>query len=144
MLDQIAARISAEVPQLADRVAGALDFASLTEAGKLPTRTPVAYVIPAGLLGGRATAVAGGYVQDMEEVVTVMLALRSHDKPGGRAADPLRALVGAVLDSLCGWRPVGDVPGVLTLASAKLQDMIGGLVLYRIDLTIANQLRIAR
>ena len=144
MIGAISARLSDTVPALTGRVAGAVGFGRLIEAGKLPAKTPAAFVLPAGIQGGHVAAAAGAYVQDTDEILTVMLALRVHDAAGQRGGDPLKALIDAVLGALCGWCPAGPATGVLRLVRGSLMSMNAGLILYQIDLALSNQLRISR
>lgn len=144
MIDPIIQRLSADVPALTGRVKGAMDFGRLVEAGQVPPVTPAAFVLPAGIHGGKPVAVTGAFVQDTEEMVSVMLALRVHEVTGQAGIDPLKALIDAVLVSLCGWAPVPDAQDVLRLLRGALVSLTAGLVVYQLDFAITDQLRIAR
>lgn len=144
MIDAIISRLQAEVLALGGRVQGALELGALVTNGAVPPTTPAAFVIPGGMIGGSAQAVSGAFVQGTEDVVQIILALRTHQATGKSGIDPLKALIDACLASLCGWRPTPAAPGVLTLQRAALVSMTAGLVVFQIDLSIQNQLRIAR
>lgn len=144
MIDAIIQRLSAEVTAITGRVQGAVEFGALVENGKVPPVTPAAFVIPGGMIGGAASAAAGAFIQNTEDVVQIVLALRSHDASGARGLDPLKALIDAVLVCLCGWRPAPSAPGVLMLQRGALVSLTAGLILFQIDLSLSNQLRIAR
>lgn len=144
MIDAIISRLRADVAEFGGRVQGALELGALIANGTIPPTTPAAFVIPGGLIGGTAQAAAGAYVQGTEDVVQIVLALRTHQATGKSGIDPLKALIDATLASLCGWRAAPEAPGVLTLQRAALVSMTAGLVVYQIDLSIQNQLRIAR
>lgn len=144
MIDVVIARLKADVAEFGGRVSGALELGALIASGSVPPTTPAAFVIPGGIVGGAATAVAGGFIQGTEDVVQVVLAIRTHQATGKSGIDPLKALIDAVLNSLCGWRPIAEAPGVLTLQRGALVSMTAGLVVYQIDLSLQTQLRISR
>lgn len=144
MIDAVISRLKADVPGFGGRVQGALELGALVANGAVPPTTPAAFVIPGGLVAGAAMAAAGAYVQPMDEVVQIVLALRTHQATGKAGVDPLKSLIDATLICLCGWRPLPAAPGVLTLQRAALVSMTAGLVVYQIDLSLQNQLRIAR
>lgn len=144
MIDAIIQKLSGEVAVITGRVQGALEFGALVEHAKVPPVTPAVFVIPGGMIGGSSSAAAGAFIQNTEDVVQVILALRSHDAVGARGLDPLKALIDAVLACLCGWRPTPTAPGVLVLQRGALVSLNAGLILFQIDLSLSNQLRIAR
>lgn len=144
MIDAIIVKLIADVPEFGSRVQGALELGALVTNGAVPPQTPAAFVIPGGIMGGASTAVTGAYIQDADDVVQVVLALRTHQATGKKGIDPLKALIDATLACLCGWRPSPEIPGVLTLQRGALVSMTSGLVVFQIDLSIKNQLRIAR
>lgn len=144
MIDEIIARLKSHVPALGGRAEGAMQLGALIASGAIPPRTPAAFVLPGGMLGREASAAAGSYVQGTDELVGIVLALRTSEASAQGGIDPLKALVDAVLTALCGWRPTSNAPGVLVLKQAALVSLNAGLVIFQIDLTIQNQLRIAR
>lgn len=144
MIDAVITKLKADVVAFGGRVQGALELGALVANGAVPPQTPAAFVIPGGIIGGTPQAMTGGFIQGIDEVVQVVLALRTHQATGSAGIDPLKALIDATLACLCGWRPEASVPGVLTLQRAALVSLTAGLVVFQIDLSIQNQLRIAR
>lgn len=141
MIDAVIARLEAEVPTLAGRTQGAVQFVELMRTGNLPQVTPAAHVLPLGLTGGQPNAVAGAFVQPLDRAISVMLTLRSYDARGEKALDPLETLINAIVTAICGWTPEPTV-GVYRLTRAALVTMTAGTLVYQIDFAIADQLRI--
>lgn len=135
-------RLTALVPELAGRVEGAAAFAELMRQNALPQVTPAAFVIPLGLQGGGAEAVTGLFRQDVQEIVGVMLVLRSFSRTGEQALPELDALVGAVLSAVAGYGPA-DATGVFRLVRGALVSMSAGTIVYQIEFSLSDQLRIA-
>jgi len=80
-------------------VLSALDFAG----PKRPLRLPSAIVTPMRDQGGESR---GGGVRRVESVVAVTTVIAAPNDPGGgRARDPLAALLRAGRTALVGWRP---------------------------------------
>jgi len=142
MIDAIIQKLTAEAPELGP-VKGAVDFGALVAGGKMPQTTFSAFVLPAGLIGRTAEAAAGAFVQSFDEAVSVILAIRSFEAAGSRSIDPLRVLVMKIFETLGGWAP-GDESGVLTLRTGRLVSMQAGLIVYQIDFSLTDQMRIAR
>lgn len=142
MIEAIIQRLVAEAPELGP-VKGAVDFGALVAGGQMPQATFSAYVLPAGLVGRSAEAATGVFIQSFDEAVSIILAIRSFEAAGTRSVDPLRALVMTVFETLGGWAP-GDESGVLTLRTGRLVSMQAGLIVYQIDFTLTDQMRIAR
>lgn len=141
MITDVIARLEAKIPTLAKRVEGAAQFAELMKSGVLPTQDVSAYVLPLGLLGGKAEAGAGFYTQLFDEAVGVVLALKSYSSTGDRVLPDLRILVGEVLEAVAGWAPNEEV-GVFRMTRASLVSMSAGTLIYQIDFTVTDQLRI--
>lgn len=142
MIEAIIQKLTAEVPELGP-VMGAVDFGALVAGGKMPQTTYSAFVLPAGLIGRSAEAGAGAFVQTFDEAASIILAIRSFEAAGTRAIDPLRALVMKIFETLGGWTP-GDETGALVLRTGRLVSMQAGLVVYQLDFTLTDQMRIAR
>ena len=110
-MDDARARIEDRVPEIR-RFGNAADFAAVVASNRLPTTTPVAYVLFAGLHGGKPTASAGLFIQDYDEVLTVILADRiTGDPTGDKALKDVAPLVAKVVEAVCGWAP-DDAAGV--------------------------------
>ncbi len=141
MIDAVIARLKAEVPELGNRVEGALDLADMLRSGRLPENTN-AIVLPAGLSGRTADAATGIFRQDFTETIAVLLLARVYDQTGRQALARIRPLIMEVVNALAGWAP-GDELGVFQLARARIVSMAEGNLIYQIELTITDQLRIA-
>lgn len=141
MLQEVIARLEASVPALVGRTEGAMQFADLMKRNALPQATPAAFVLPLGLIGGAADAATGAFTQMVDQAVGVVLVIRSFDRTGARAADPLEALIADVLAALLGWGPDTAV-GVLRLARGGIISMASGAVVYQLDFALADQLRV--
>jgi hypothetical protein len=141
MIDAVIQRLEAKVPDIAGRIQGAAELADLMRNNRLPRQTPAAHVVPVGLRGGAPSASAGFYVQELSETVGVVLTLRSHDATGARALTQVDQLIRAVADAIAGWAP-GAETGVFRLERGRLASMSAGTLVYQIDFTITDQLRI--
>lgn len=142
-VDAVRARIAARVPALSGRIDNAGQFAALVERNQLPQVTPAAFVLPGGLAGGSADAAAGLFRQDMTELVLVVLVVRvAGDARGGAALDTMTPLVNAVVGAVAGWGP-DDAPGVYILDRAELVGAKDGALVFQIDFSLQDQLRIA-
>ena len=135
LADDIIARLKERVPDLQNRVEGASGMANL------PQVTPAARVIASGLLGGQPDAGTGIYRQSFDETVSVYLVFRNVQGAGGNELDLFDTLKFAVIEALAGWAPESAV-GVLRLTRAQIDRFETGTLIFRIDFTIGNQLRI--
>lgn len=142
-VEAVRARIGSQVPALAGRIDNAGQFAALVERNQLPQITPAAFVLPGGLSGGKPDASAGIFSQDISELVLVVLVVRvAGDARGGKALDTMTPLVNAVVNAVAGWGP-SDAPGVYILDRAELVGAKDGALVFQIDFSLADQLRIA-
>lgn len=135
------ARIASVINVLAGRIEGAAEFAALMKSNALPQVTPAAFVLPLGLQGGQADAAAGAYTQALERVFGVVLVMRNAGRTGEDALDPLDALIEQTVTALAGWGPA-DAPGVFRLVRGALVSMAAGTVVYQLDFSISDQVRI--
>jgi hypothetical protein len=141
-LDDVRERVEAQVPALAGRLGNAGDFANLIENNRLPQVTPAGYVLPGGLLGGRADVVTGMFRQSFQETVIVVLVCRVAGDPLGNAAlDEVTPLVREVIPAVVGWAPA-DAIGVFELRQAELIGAKDGALVFQIDFALNDQLRI--
>lgn len=142
-VDEVRARIEERVPELAGRMGTAGEFARLVQANQLPQQTPAAFVLPGAIAGGAASAMTGLFRQSFVEGVQVVLVVRvAGDATGGRAMDEIAPLIRAVVASVVGWTP-DDALGVFVLARGDLVGTEAGSLVYQIDFTLDDQLRIA-
>lgn len=88
-------------------VDGIADMQALMAANRLPQVTPAAHVVPAGMQAVPPQDVAGGYIQQVTEVVGVVVTLRGNDTQGKAALPRLREIIDAIMTQLCGWEPDG-------------------------------------
>jgi len=135
LADDIITRLKDRVPGLQNRVEGASGMA------QVPQVTPAARVIASGLLGGQPDAGSDIFRQQFEETVSVYLIFRNVQGAGGNELDLFDTLKFAVIEALAGWAP-DDSFGVLRLTRGQVERFETGTLIYRIDLSIANQLRI--
>ncbi len=142
MLKAVETRLNQAIPQLSGRMGTAAQLADLMARNALPQQTPAAYVLPLGFRGGRPTAVAGAYVQPLEEVVGIVMTIRGHDRTGERALQDLRGLLVEIMTAIAGWQPAGS-PGVFVFQRGQVVSMAAGAVTYQLDFSISTQLRIA-
>lgn len=144
LLDDVAARLAAEIPELARRVEGAAELAELVEKKLLPQTTPFAYVLPLGFRGGAPDAAAGLYRQLLDETVGVVLVVRTAGDATGRKTLPkVHELRDQVVQALAGWAPAGAF-GVLAPSRGALVSLTAGAVIYQVDFRIDSLLRITR
>ncbi len=140
--DAVRARILARVPALAGRLESAAEFAQLVENNRLPQQTPAGFVLPGALVGGIADAAAGMFTQRVAETVIIVLVVRqARDALGGAAVAEAAPIVIDVIAAICGWSP-DEAPGVFTLGRAELVGSQGDALVYQIDFTLDDQLRI--
>ena len=63
------------------------------------------------------------------------------DPLGDKALKDISPLVAAVIEAVCGWAP-DDAIGVFELRSAELVGAKGGALIFQIEFTLNDQLRI--
>jgi hypothetical protein len=140
-VDAVATRIATDTG-LVD-VRGAAELSALVKSGNLPQRMPAAFVLPLGLRGSQGDAATGITRQALNETIAVVLVAPAiGDETGGRALPTLAALIDAVVARVVGFSPA-DAIGVFTLGRGQLLSVNDGVVMYQLDFTIADQLRIA-
>lgn len=142
LVADVIARLDAQVAALSGRVEGAAQFADLMARKALPQVTPAAHVLPLGLQGGQVQSSAGLFVQGVEEVVAVVLSYRSHERTGSAALVPLDQVIRAVIDVIAGWGPDAAV-GTFALRRGAVISMAAGTIVYQLEFSISDQLRIA-
>lgn len=141
MIDAVISRLKVQVPDLANRVEGAAEFATLRQKKRLPQITPAAHVLPLGFTGGRADAAAGAFTQMIEEVIGVVISVRSATATGARDLPAINALIKAIVAAIAGWS-VADEVGVFRVLRGQLIGIEDGTIIYQIDFAISDQLRI--
>lgn len=141
MIADVITRLEAKVPTLVNRIDGAAQLADLMRRNALPQQTPAAHVLPGGLLGGQAEASTGVFSQMYKQSVGVLLTVRSNDRTGEKALAGIDTLIFEVIDAIAGWAPADEI-GVFELTRGQLVNMSAGTLVYQIDFTINDQLRI--
>lgn len=139
LLTEVIERIGDRVPALAGRIRGAAEYQS-----SLRTRATLqgAYVMPAGLRGGRVLDVTGGYIQHIDEIVAVVIVVPDPNAVAARQLATIDELIRATIDAVCGWRPAEAI-GPFQLLRAAMINLGNGALAYQIDLSLPSQLRIA-
>ena len=140
MFELVKDRLEAEATLLRD-VNGAGAFSALVKANVKPTTTPVAYLVPVALRGGSNEDSAGAFIQNTEETLSVIIMLRSNDRVGDKGVEPIIAVRDQVISVLAGWTPSGQV-GSFALRGAKMTSVVAGLLVYQVEFSITDQLRI--
>lgn len=131
-------RLKTRVPDLGNRVQGAADLLRLTQSGGEPQITPVAFVIPSGILASNPTSQTGAYIQPVERLYSVTLILRS-DTTGLRVLDRIDALIAAIIDAIVGWDV--EMTGLFTLKRAQVIRSAPGSLSYDISFGIADRIK---
>lgn len=151
LADAVAERLHVGVAALADRVETALSLAEMLRRKALPNYTPAAFVVPNGIAGRAAEFSENIFVQAAEEIVSVVLVVRTAgDVRGARTQASLQTLIWSVIFALCGWSPPPpdddqsgtDPVGVLELRRGRINSLDAGTVFYQLDFAIAQQVRI--
>lgn len=142
LVDNVAALVETAAPQFAGRVQRAADLTELVRKGQLPQAPVSAFILPLGLRPrSEGDAMAGAFVQQVDETVGVLLVVRAAgDATGGKALPTIDSLVDSVIATLAGVA-VGDEPGVLRLSRGALISAEAGVVIYQIDFTLQRELR---
>ncbi|MEX2480198.1 MAG: hypothetical protein WD928_04985 [Gammaproteobacteria bacterium] len=143
LVSDIKTRLEAEVTALTGRVDEVADLAVLVSTGALPQRNPAAFVVPLGFDGGTPDAAAGLYRQSTTETVGVILFVEAAGDPRARRAlATVDQLKDAVVAAIAGWAP-DDAIGVFVARRGRLVSVNAGTVIYQIDFSLMDQLRIA-
>jgi hypothetical protein len=122
-------------------VNGVADFTTLLKQNALPQQTPAAHVVPTGMRGGKPETATGVFTQPTSEAVAIILTVRSNDQAGERALEAVDALIESTIAALAGWAP-NDELGVFQLERGSVMNMSAGALVYQLDFSIADQLRI--
>jgi hypothetical protein len=122
-------------------VNGVADFTTLLKQNALPQQTPAAHVVPTGIRGGKPETATGVFTQPTSEAVAIILTVRSNDQAGERALEAVDALIESTIAALAGWAP-NDELGVFQLERGSVMNMSAGALVYQLDFSIADQLRI--
>jgi hypothetical protein len=144
LLTDVKARIDATVPELTGRLDFIAALAALTAEGALPQREIAGFVVPMGFDDRGGQAAAGMYTQMIADTVAVILCVKALGDAGAKRALPtIDALKDAVIGAVAGWAPDSAV-GVFSATRGRLVSVTKGLVIYQLDFTLVDQLRIVR
>ncbi|MET4247559.1 hypothetical protein [Bradyrhizobium sp. LA6.7] len=142
LVDSVAQRISAQVPDLAGKIEGILALASLIAAGAMPQREVCAFVVPLGFDDRGAESATGFHTQTLSHGIGVLLCIKALGDAKARKALPtIEDLTADVVEAVAGWGPTGAV-GVFTVTRGRLLSADKGLVIYQLDFALLDQLRI--
>lgn len=142
-IEPVRARIETLVPMLAGRLGNAAGFAQVVERNQIPQITPAGFVMFSGMIGRQADVVTGLFRQSFDETISVVLMDRvAADPLGDKALTDISPMVGDVITAVCGWSP-DDAIGVFELRQAELVGAKGGALVFQIDFSLNDQLRIA-
>jgi hypothetical protein len=143
VVDDVVTRLGG-LAALAGRVEGAAELSAMVAQGSLPQQSPFAYVLPLGLRPlDDGEAAVNAFTQGVDEVVGVVLVVRSPgDATGRRALASIDAIVAAAVEAICGWAPNDGAIGVFRLQRGALISLAKGTVFYQLDFAIQNQVRV--
>lgn len=139
----IITRLKSTLPELGS-VEGAAELAALMAAPAQVWAKPRAHVVPLGVRGGAVQDFAGAFVQGIEFSFAVFLTFAAHgDRKGAKALDDVSATQNAVIATLCGWVPPGSTSsGDVRLSRGYLAELKPGVVVYALEFSVPDQLRI--
>lgn len=142
MIDQVIERLKAETSLR--KVSGAKSLSRIMKDGRVPAGTHAAFVVPLGLTGGTSDAMAGIFSQNFSQTIGVILMRNDFSSAhGSDSSDELQADIDQTIGVLAGWAPTGAL-GVFTVGRGQLVAAQDTEVVYQLDFTIQNQLRISR
>lgn len=118
------------------------NLAALMKTGQPMQPVLRAHVLPADLAGREVHSATGGFIQSLDRGVSVLITLPAFDGTGAAGMPDIEALIASTVGALCGWAPP-DTPGVFRLRQGRLLSLTGGVILYQLDFTISDQLRIS-
>lgn len=141
-VDDVHARLEAQVPELGGNLGSAGQFASLVERRQLPSWRVGAFVLPGTITGGQVrSANAAAFIQDIEETIIVVLVVRvASDPKSSKALDEITPFVRKVVGGLIGWGPA-DAPGTFALTKGELVGSQDSALIYQLDFALQDQLR---
>lgn len=142
LVDLVAQRIGQEVSELTGAIEYVAEFAALVEEGALPQRDVAAFVVPLGFDAGGGESATGVHTQIINEAVGVILVVKARGDTRARPAVPkVDALVNKIVEKVAGWAP-NDSVGVFNVLRGRLVPGGRGVVVYQIEFSLRDQLRI--
>jgi len=141
MIDAVTTRLNDLVTDLGGKAETVAHLADLMRSGRLPENAS-AIVVPLGFKGGKPSDATGVFTQPLNEVIGVLLIASAHDKTGQKALKRIGPLIRNVMEAIAGWGP-GGTTGVFQVERGKLLSLHQGRMVFQIDFSITNQLRIS-
>lgn len=140
LVTDVIARLESQVPALI-KVEGAAELSLLIDKGKLPPRTPAAFVLWLGEDAAPVATVTGVHRQQVTTVIGVVLVESvAGDATGARAYEEAAPLRDAVTDALAGWPPgTGFEP--CAYRRGRFVGMPQGKLMIQVDVSTTWQLR---
>ena len=144
LVEQVADQLDTEVADLKGRVEYIAELAALLESGGAPQGDVAAFVINLGLDDRGGEAAAGMHTQLIGTTIGVVLCVRSRgDAKAQRAVPAVDALIKQVIDAIAGWAPTDDYTGVFAVSRGRQLPLVAGLIVYQLEFTIDDQLRVS-
>lgn len=138
----VAGRIADQVPALTGRIEDIAELAALIAAGALPQHDIFAFVVPLGFDDKGGESATGVHTQMIEDAIGVILGVKARgDAKAKKALPPIEQLRKDVIQAVAGWGP-DDSANVFFVRRGRLLSADKGLVLYQLDFSLADQLRI--
>lgn len=135
-------RIEAQVAALSGHVEDIAAMAALIAEGAMPQADVSAFVCPLGFDDKGGESATGYHTQMLEDSIAVVLCVKARgDVKAKKALPTISELKDAVIDAVAGWGPNAAV-GVFFVRRGRLVSAEGGLVIYQLDFTLQDQLRI--
>lgn len=135
----VIARLGAEARGLRT-VDGLLTLTAAMQNGRLPERTPAAFVTMSGATARPAELATGHYQQTVERQFAVLVVLRSTDPIGGRLIDPVEEITSEVVAALIGWQVVPNGP-LIEFVRWRPLTAPNGAFIFSIDFKFTEKLR---
>lgn len=138
----VATRIDDEVAALKGRVEDIAALAALIAEGALPQADACAFVCPLGFDDRGGNSIAGAHTQMLDDAIAVIICVKARGDAKARKALPtIGDLRDAITDAVAGWAPAGAMD-VFYVKRGRLLSADKGLVLYQLDFSLRDQLRI--
>lgn len=143
LIDEVAARLGANIAALAGHVEFVADLSALVEQGVLPQAATSAFVVPLGFDDqGGGTSAVGIHVQNLMDSIGVILIVKSPGDAKARSALPkIDVLVADVIRTIAGWAP-DNAKGAFEVKRGRMVSVIAGAVIYQLDFSLTRQVRI--
>lgn len=139
-LQAVITRLKEKVPDLSGRIYPTEDYVSLLRMTRTTSATGAAYVMPAGLRGGRADVATGVFRQEVSEVIAVVILVPAQNKGTGRVST-IDSLINDVLEGMAGWVP-DEAIGPFQLVRGAMINLGNAVLAFQIDFSVPDQLRI--